>query len=113
VDVYLTTHHGLNQSNNPALVDALHPRVAIMNNGARKGGSPEAWQAVHAAPGLQDLWQVHYAAEGGAANNVNEQLIANPQENPDAGNWIKVSAQSDGVFTVTNGRNNFSKTYRP
>src|ERR1700678_1454025 len=41
VDLYLTTHHGLNQSNSPAIVDALHPRVAIMNNGAKKGGSPD------------------------------------------------------------------------
>jgi hypothetical protein len=26
--------------------------------------------------------------------------------------WIKVSAKADGSFTVTNGRNGFSKTYR-
>jgi hypothetical protein len=26
--------------------------------------------------------------------------------------WIKVSAQTDGTFTVTNTRNGFSKTYR-
>ncbi len=25
--------------------------------------------------------------------------------------WIKISAQADGTFTVTNSRNNFSKTY--
>ena len=25
--------------------------------------------------------------------------------------WIKVSAAADGSFTVTNGRNGFSKTY--
>ena len=113
VDLYLTTHHGLNQSNNPALVDALHPRVAIMNNGARKGGSPEAWQTVRDSPGLRDLWQIHTSVEGGAGHNVSEQFIANPDEKNDAGNWIKVSAESDGSFTVTNGRNNFSKTYKP
>ncbi len=39
IDVYLTSHHGLDQSGSPQLVHALHPRVAIMNNGARKGGS--------------------------------------------------------------------------
>ena len=27
--------------------------------------------------------------------------------------FIKVTAQPDGTFTVTNTRNNFSKTYRP
>jgi hypothetical protein len=26
--------------------------------------------------------------------------------------WIKVSAQQDGTFTVTNTRNGFSKTYK-
>ena len=34
VSLYLTDHHGLNQSNNPALVQVLHPRVAVMNCGA-------------------------------------------------------------------------------
>jgi competence protein ComEC len=113
VDLYLTTHHGLNQSNSPALVNALHPKVAVMNNGARKGGSPEAWQTVHSSPGLQDLWQLHTSVEGGADHNVSEQFIANPDEKNDAGNWIKVSAESDGTFTVTNSRNNFNKTYKP
>ena len=26
--------------------------------------------------------------------------------------WFKISAQQDGTFTVTNARNNFTKTYR-
>ena len=30
-----------------------------------------------------------------------------------AGYLIKVTAQQDGTFTVTNTRNGFSKTYRP
>jgi hypothetical protein len=113
VDLYLTTHHGLDQSNNPALVHALHPRVAIMNNGARKGGSPAAWQTVHSSPGLQDLWQLHYSVEGAAANNVSEQFIANPDEKSDAAHYIKVSADPNGVFTVTNSRNSLTKTYKP
>ncbi|MGH2400157.1 MAG: hypothetical protein ACRDF6_09955, partial [bacterium] len=33
-----------------------------------------------------------------------------PQHNGTA-YWIKVSAQRDGAFTVTNTRNGFSKTY--
>jgi competence protein ComEC len=113
VDVYLTTHHGLDQSGLPALVHALHPRVAVMNNGAKKGGAPAAWQAVHNSPGIQDIWQLHYAVDAGADNNAGEQFIANPQETPDAGNWLKLSAMSDGTFTLTNGRTGFSKTYKP
>jgi competence protein ComEC len=110
VDLYLTTHHGLNQSNAPVLVHAIHPRVAVMNNGAKKGGSPEAWQTVHDSPGLMDLWQVHYAVAGGADHNVGEQFIANMDETTSHG--IKVSATRDGVFTVTNTRNGVSKQYR-
>ena len=70
VDVYLSTHHGLDLSGAPPLVQALHPLVAIMNNGAKKGGSPEAWQTMHSSPGLEDIWQLHYALEAGKANNA-------------------------------------------
>jgi beta-lactamase superfamily II metal-dependent hydrolase len=111
VDLYLTTHHGLDQSNSPAMVRALHPRVAIMNNGARKGGSPEAWQTVHDSPGLADFWQVHYAIEGGKDHNVPEAMIANIYEQGDEGNWLRVSADASGSITVYNSRNKYEKTY--
>jgi competence protein ComEC len=116
VDVYLTTHHGLYQSNSKAIVDAVQPRVAIMNNGAKKGGSPAAWQIVHDSPRLEDLWQLHYSIEGAAQHNTSEQLIANPSANPDekcTGQSLKMTAEPDGSFTVTNSRNHFSKHYGP
>jgi len=112
VDVYLTTHHGSDQSGPATILGALKPRVAIMNNGATKGASPSTWQIVRNAPGLVDLWQLHYAVAGGKDNNVSEQFIANPDQANDQGNWIKLAAQAEGSFTVTNGRNNFSKTYK-
>lgn len=112
VDVYLSTHHGMNISGSPAIVHALHPRVAIMNNGSKKGGTPEAWQAIHTSPGILDIWQLHYSIAGAEANNAPEQFIANVEGGADAGNWLKLSAQSNGTFTVTNGRNGFSKTYK-
>jgi competence protein ComEC len=111
IDVYLTTHHGLDSSNPPALVHAVRPRVAIMNNGAKKGGSPEAWQVIRNAPGLEDFWQLHYAEAGGVTHNAPETFIANLDET--TGHWIKLSARSDGSFTVTNGRNGFEKEYGP
>ncbi len=111
VDVYLTTHHGLDQSGLPALVKAVHPRVAIMNNGAKKGGAPVAWQAVKDSPGLQDLWQLHFAEAGGAEHNVDEKMIANPSAASDAGNYLKLTAREDGHFTVLNSRNGVSKDY--
>lgn len=110
VDVYLTTHHGLDQSNSRAIVDAVQPRVAIMNNGARKGGKPAAWQTVHDSLRLEDLWQLHYSIEGAAAHNTAEQLIANPEEEC-TGQYLKLTAEPDGSFTLWNSRNQFSKHY--
>jgi beta-lactamase superfamily II metal-dependent hydrolase len=112
VDVYLSTHHGLDLSGAPPLVQALHPLVAIMNNGANKGGAPEAWQTMHTSPGLEDIWQLHYALQGGKANNAPEPFIANLEEQCQ-GNWIKLSAGPDGQFTVTNGRNGKTEAYQP
>ena len=111
VDLFLVSHHGMDSSNSKALVWAVHPRVAIMNNGAHKGGSPAAWQIVHDSPGLEDLWQLHYAVAGGQEHNVAERFIANPEEKGDAGNYIKVTAEPDGTFTVINERNQYRKTY--
>jgi len=111
IDVYLSTHHGLDESSAPPLVHALHPLVAIMNNGARKGGSVEAWQTMHSSPGLEDLWQLHFALEAGKANNAPDDFIANLEEHCQ-GSWIKLSAEPDGHFTVTNGRNRKTKAYQ-
>jgi competence protein ComEC len=110
VDVYLTTHHGLDQSNARAIVHALRPRVSVMNNGPHKGAKAEAWKTVHDSPGLQDMWQLHYAMDAGRENNVSEAFIANPSENC-RGAYIKITARTDGSFTVFNSRNGYSKTY--
>jgi len=112
VDLYLTTHHGLDASGSKTIVHALAPRVAVMNNGARKGGSAAAWQVVSSSPGLKDLWQLHYAVAGGKDNNVAEERIANLDEKCQ-GQWIEVSASNNGEMTVLNTRNGYKKTYKP
>jgi beta-lactamase superfamily II metal-dependent hydrolase len=111
VDVYLTSHHGLDQSGSPALVDAVHPRVAIMNNGARKGGSAAAWQIVKDSPGLEDLWQLHYAMAGGKEHNVPDSFIANVDEFCQ-GDYLMLTADDDGSFTIYNSRNKFQRVYK-
>lgn len=154
VDVYLTSHHGLDRSGSPALVHALRPRVAVMNNGTRKGGSPEAFRVLHESPGLEDLWQLHWSHNAGLENapaafvaNVDDAAtvagVLTPAPAPAApsapgapgppgaggrqggrgaaaaaaahvpAHLIRISAQADGSFVVTNTRTGFRKTYAP
>src|SRR4029453_240985 len=187
IDLYLVSHHGIDRSNSPALVHGLQPRVAIMNNGTRKGGAPDTFKVLETSPGLEDLWQLHWSYNVGVEHNAPGVFIANIDDNetiagvltapppaprgagapaargavapgapPVAGApgapatpaapgapgrpsgrgaaggagrgvgsggggaaahspayWLKVSAERDGTFTVTNPRNGFSKTYRP
>jgi beta-lactamase superfamily II metal-dependent hydrolase len=136
VDLFIVSHHGQAISNSEVLMHALAPRVAIMNNGTRKGGQPDAMKVMFSSPGLEDLWQIHFSLLSGQeytvpgmfiANGVDEQpaampIAATPAPAPGPGAtpppahngaayWIKVSAREDGSFTVTNTRNGFSKTY--
>jgi beta-lactamase superfamily II metal-dependent hydrolase len=111
VELFMVSHHGMDISNSAALVHALHPQVAIMNNGARKGGAPEAWQTVHDSPGLEDFWQLHYAVAAGKDHNSPDPFVANIDEIC-RGEWLKVTAGKDGSFTVLNKRNKFEKTYK-
>ena len=136
VDLFIVSHHGQPISNAPVLVHALHPRVAVMNNGTRKGGQPDAMKVLFGSPGLEDLWQMHFSLLSGQeftvpgafiANTVDQQPAAMPiaaiePPAPGPGSspppvhdgpayWIKIAAQRDGSFTVTNARNGFAKTY--
>lgn len=110
VDLYLVNHHGFNLSNSRAFVHAIHPRVAIMDNGAHKAGSPEAWQTIHESPGLEDLWMLHTAEGSDAAHNSADPLIANLKGSPD-GAYLKVAAYPDGTFSVFNSRTGQTKQY--
>ena len=110
VDLLVVSHHGWFHSSCPALVDAIHPMVAIMDNGATKGGSIPVLDTVRHAPGLQELWQLHYSDEGGATHNTAAEYIAN-LDGPDAGHDIEVTASRDGSFTVRNGRTGVEKHY--
>jgi competence protein ComEC len=137
VDLWVVSHHGQPMSNSQVLVHALQPRVAILNNGTRKGGQPSAMKIIYSSPGLEDLWQMHFSLLSGQEYTVPGIFIANllddqpmampldPMTAPQPGSgappppahngtayWIKVSAQMNGTFTVTNTRNGFSKTYK-
>ena len=136
-DLWVVSHHGQPMSNGQMLVHAIQPRVAILNNGTRKGGQPEAMKVVFSSPRLEDLWQLHFSLLSGQEYTAPGMFIANPVDEqppalpvapmpaptPGAGTppppvhngkayWLKVSAGTDGSFTVTNTRNGFSKTYK-
>ena len=114
VDLFMVSHHGNDISNSPALVDGLHWRVALMDNGARKIGAPSVMKTLRAAPGMQALYLSHYSANA-PADNPAEEFIANivqDWKDPADGKWLKVSVDQNANITVTNGRTNVSKTYK-
>jgi len=209
VDLFMVTHHGLAQSNADPLILGVRPRVAVMQNGTRKGGAIPVFETLRKSPGFEDVWQLHWSYNAGIEHNAAGVFIANvddpatiagvlttpagggrggpggppqnagvppaaapgaqppstptpPAQMPPAPNataapgqpalgqppaggappagvspggpagpgagrgggrgggaapahtpayYIKISAQADGTFTVTNSRNGFSKTY--
>jgi competence protein ComEC len=110
VDVYIASHHGLFQSGSVALVHPIAPRVAIVDNGATKGGSPAALDIIKSSPGLEAFWQLHFSQEAGEAHNTAPELIANLQ-GPDAGHYLKLTANLDGSFAIFNARTKDSRQY--
>lgn len=108
VDVYLVSHHGGADVADPATFEAFRPRVAILNNGANKGGAAEIFDVLRDAEGLDDVWQVH-RSEAKGAENFSDERIANLDEQ--TAHWIKISASSDGSFRIFNGRTGDWKDY--
>lgn len=110
IDILVVSHHGFFPSSSHALIDAIHARVALMDNGETKGGNIPILDTIRQAPGLEDLWQLHYSAEGGPEHNTPAEYIANPK-GADPGNYFLVTASPKGSFTVYNSGNQKSKTY--
>ena len=110
VDAYLVAHHGGPDSADPATFAAFKPRIAIMNNGLKKGGALVTYQALHHVQALEDVWQLHLSAEGGDSNFPPEH-VANLDES--TAHWIKLVASSDGSFRVFNPRTGDWKNYAP
>jgi competence protein ComEC len=110
IDIYIVSHHGWNQSSSPALVDAIHARVAIMDNGELKGGSTPVLKTIRSAPDLETLWQLHYSKEGGDANNTDAAYIANPL-GEDKGKFLELVGSKDGSFDIWNSRTQKTQHY--
>jgi competence protein ComEC len=132
VTLYQTSRHGgLDDAGSPPFLGAIAPQVIVVNNGPRKGlgqsdarakpvADPQAVAYEHNSylrmaklPGLEGIWQQHLSLVDKDPNhNTAENMIANFEETAECkGNWIGAVVAPDGKFTVTNGRNGYSKDY--
>ena len=114
VDLWQVPHHGGYGAVRPELAGMLRPTVAVVNNGPRKGGTPESLAVLQSSAEVGDVWQAHRTLTDDAANNTDEALIANLTEEDDCeGHWIKATVQPDGLgWSMTNGRTGYSRTYQ-
>ncbi len=111
VEVYQVTHHGADTSNHPLVLEALAPTVAVMNNGPRKGGAASTVKALKALPSLQALYQLHRNVATGPDDNTAPDLVANPDETPDAGHMVSIHVRGDGGYDVVNHRTGRRRTF--
>lgn len=112
VDLYQVTHHGLDQSNNTILLQALDPTVAVALNGPRKGIQPRTFRDLNALPALQAIYQIHYNTQYGYEGNTRPEFIANPKDDPGKGEFIKASVQPDrNTFTIQIGPDGERRAY--
>ena len=113
IDLYQAPHHGGYGAIRPELTGALQPTVMVINNGPRKGGTPESLAVAQRTAGIEDVWQSHRALADNADHNTEEALIANLTEEDDcAGHWIKATVAADGrSWTMTNGRTGHTRSY--
>src|SRR5262245_9489170 len=134
VTVYQSGRHGsFDGAGSPALLNAIRPQVAVVNNGPRKGlgqvdntvrsttpagtkttpYEKNGYARLAQIPGIEGIWQGHLSLlDKDPSRNTSVEMIANLEDTAECkGNWIKASVEPSGRFTVVNGRNGFSKTY--
>ncbi len=134
VTIYQTGRHGsFDDAGAPALLGAIQPQVVVVNNGPRKGmgqidansksANPpgktvapyekNAYLRLAKLPGIEGIWQEHLSLlDPDPQHNTTPDMIANLEDSPDCkGNWLQATVTQAGKFTMTNGRNRFSKTY--
>jgi competence protein ComEC len=111
VDLYQVNHHGMDLSSSPQLVHSIAPLVAVMNNGAAKGGSPATFEVLKASPGFKDLWSLHRVRANDAAHNAEDELTAN-LDGTDRAYWIEAVVDAGGSYMLKNSRSGMSRTYQ-
>jgi len=112
VDVYQVNHHGIDVSNNPIFMRAISPRVAIINDGPRKGGEARTFSTLKSLKGIEAVYQLHRNVRTSDKDNTMSGYIANEAE-ACQGNFIKLSVDSSGrSYTVSIPAKQISRSYR-
>jgi beta-lactamase superfamily II metal-dependent hydrolase len=96
IDLFMVSHHGLDASNSPQLVHALAPRVAVMQNGTRKGAGAATMPTLRTSPGLEDVWQLHWGYGAGIEQNSAGVFIANVDDNQTIANALTAPPRGGG-----------------
>jgi competence protein ComEC len=126
VNLLIVTQHGSNISSNPASIADMHPNIALMGSGGKKGGDQDPIKLIKASPGLMGFWQTHesfahpeWSGDKNMIANLNppaSAIAAHAKElftvPPDQGHAIHAEITTDGKITMTNDRNGYSKTYQ-
>ena len=111
VDVYQVTHHGQDNSNHPALLAAVQPTVAVINNGAKKGGAAATYHRLKAVSTLKDIFQVHRNIATTPADNATAEFTANDEEKC-AGEGVRLVVDPSGKsYTVEVPAKKTKRTY--
>jgi competence protein ComEC len=114
VDLFMVTHHGLPTSNNPVLVRAIDPVVAVMCNGPTKGGHRDTIATLRQCESLKDLYQLHRNVTLKEDEQTPPEFIANSGQTAGCqGIWVKASVAPDGKsYTVQIGPEGKARTYQ-
>jgi beta-lactamase superfamily II metal-dependent hydrolase len=112
VDVYQVDHHGVDSSNNPMLLHALDPHLAVINSGPRKGAEAGTFGALSRLTGIEAIYQLHRNLRTTDRDNTTVAYIANEEEQCQ-GNFIQLSVEPDGKsFRVSIPAKQFSRRFR-
>jgi competence protein ComEC len=95
VDLFQVNHHGVANSNNPALIRALKPRVAVIDNGPRKGADPKTFATLKSVRDIEAIYQLHKNVVSTWNDNTASTFIANDDEKCQ-GEFIKVAVNPNG-----------------
>lgn len=111
VDLYMVTHHGLNSSNNPVLVQSVRPRVAVACNGPHKGAHAEVIRTLRSVSGLEAIYQLHLNLDSSLQENTDREFIGNLEEDCEA-RFIKARVDAHGRgYSVSIGGAGPSRRY--